>query len=176
MNTMRNWRDQAVCLNEDPELFFPVGDCGPALVQIAAAKAVCARCPVVAQCLGFALAALPDGVAAGLTAEERRALRAQRHRRSRSPVSAARLPAGVDGQVVAELVAGERVSGASRQELAQAAIELRESNGRGCRWIAGWLGVADRQVYRWLERHRAGEPLTSGTGGGRGRVVVVGRG
>ncbi|MGH3981118.1 MAG: WhiB family transcriptional regulator, partial [Pseudonocardiaceae bacterium] len=42
----RDWRHSAACRDEDPELFFPVGDDGPALVQIAAAKTVCARCPV----------------------------------------------------------------------------------------------------------------------------------
>ncbi|MGH3754042.1 MAG: hypothetical protein ACRDRP_15360 [Pseudonocardiaceae bacterium] len=76
-----------------------------------------------------------------------------------SPVDPARLSVGVDGLVVAQLVAGRRVPGASRQELAQAAIELRQGSGRGSRWIATRLGVQDRQVDRWIERHLAGTPL-----------------
>ena len=41
-----DWRHEAVCRDEDPELFFPVGNSGPALTQIAKAKLVCNRCPV----------------------------------------------------------------------------------------------------------------------------------
>ena len=42
-----DWRHRALCRDEDPELFFPIGTTGPALVQIEQAKAVCRRCPVV---------------------------------------------------------------------------------------------------------------------------------
>lgn len=169
----RGWRGRAVCRSEDPELFFPVGDSGPALVQIADARAVCGRCPVVAECLSFALVALPDGVAGGLTAQERRELRGARRRASRSPAArtagrSERLPGGVDGLVVATLMAGAPVSGASRQELAHAAVGLHLA-GHGAGWIGARLGVHDQQVYRWVERHRAGKPLI-GTAGRRGRV------
>jgi hypothetical protein len=37
------------------KLFFPVGTSGPALRQIAEAKTVCRRCPVVTECLAWAL-------------------------------------------------------------------------------------------------------------------------
>lgn len=50
-----DWRHEAVCRDEDPELFFPVGNSGPALTQIAQAKLVCNRCPVTSQCLKWAL-------------------------------------------------------------------------------------------------------------------------
>ena len=36
-----------------PELFFPVGNTGPALTQIEEAKKVCNRCIVKEPCLGM---------------------------------------------------------------------------------------------------------------------------
>ena len=57
-------------------LFFPAAESGPARdAQVAAAKAVCARCPVRAECLAEALARIPYGIAGGLTEHERRRLR-----------------------------------------------------------------------------------------------------
>jgi WhiB family redox-sensing transcriptional regulator len=50
-----DWRDRAACCAVDPELFFPVGSTGPALDQLADAKSVCHRCPVVGDCLAWAL-------------------------------------------------------------------------------------------------------------------------
>lgn len=73
---MADWRDRAACRDEDPELFFPIGDGVAAQEQIARAKAVCDRCPVRAQCLQFALSTGQDaGIWGGLSAEERRGLR-----------------------------------------------------------------------------------------------------
>jgi WhiB family redox-sensing transcriptional regulator len=148
----RDWRHQAACRDQDPELFHPIGDSGPALGQISAAKAVCARCPVVAECLSFALTVLPEGVAGGLTAEERAELRHHRRRGPHSPLAglSERLPARVDEHVLAALMAGGRVSGASRHELTQAAVRLHQT-GHGSRRIADRLGVAARQVQRFHE-------------------------
>ena len=42
-----DWRHRAACRDEDPELFFPIGNTGPALLQIEEARAVCRRCEVV---------------------------------------------------------------------------------------------------------------------------------
>lgn len=70
-----DWCHRAACRGEDPELFFPIGAAGPALVQIARAKQVCARCPVRAACLRFALVTGQDyGIWGGLTEDERRQL------------------------------------------------------------------------------------------------------
>lgn len=71
-----DWRHRAACRDEDPELFFPVGNSGPALRQVAEAKAVCVRCPVTASCLRWALDAGQDaGVWGGMSEAERRALK-----------------------------------------------------------------------------------------------------
>ncbi|MEU8682773.1 WhiB family transcriptional regulator [Streptomyces sp. NPDC048611] len=78
-----DWRHDAVCREEDPELFFPVGNTGPALLQIEEAKTVCRRCPVMGQCLQWALESRQDtGVWGGMSEDERRAMRrrAARHR------------------------------------------------------------------------------------------------
>lgn len=71
----RDWRAQAACLDHDPELFFPVGTTGPALVQTAQAKTVCCTCPVKAACLRWALTNRVDGVWGGLSEDERERLR-----------------------------------------------------------------------------------------------------
>ncbi|MFJ9467958.1 WhiB family transcriptional regulator [Streptomyces caniferus] len=71
-----DWRHDAVCREEDPEIFFPVGNTGPALLQIEEAKAVCRRCPVMGQCLQWALESRQDsGVWGGMSEDERRAMR-----------------------------------------------------------------------------------------------------
>jgi WhiB family redox-sensing transcriptional regulator len=78
-----DWRHQAACLNEDPELFFPVGNTGPALLQIEEAKKVCMRCTVRDQCLAWALEAGQDhGVWGGKSEDERRSMK-RRAARSR---------------------------------------------------------------------------------------------
>ena len=71
-----DWRHRAVCRDEDPELFFPIGNTGPALLQIDEAKQVCAQCKVTAACLQWALESGQDsGVWGGLSEDERRALK-----------------------------------------------------------------------------------------------------
>lgn len=66
MGSGGNWRQEAACLHLDPELFFPVGTTGPAVVQIQEAKAVCQQCPVIADCLTWALeAGIEHGVWGG---------------------------------------------------------------------------------------------------------------
>jgi len=79
-----DWRDDAACRDEDPELFFPIGTTGIALEQVNAAKRVCARCPVQEDCLEFTLASNQDaGIWGGLTEDERRTLKRSRQRRRR---------------------------------------------------------------------------------------------
>ena len=79
------WRDRAACLDvDDPELFFPVGNTGPALNLIERAKAVCNGCTVREVCLSWAMEHNQDsGVWGGLSEDERTAVLAQRARASR---------------------------------------------------------------------------------------------
>ena len=79
-----DWRSKAACLDKDPELFFPVGNTGPALLQIEEAKAVCRSCEVVDTCLKWAMESGQDsGVWGGMSEDERRAIK---RRQSRSRV------------------------------------------------------------------------------------------
>lgn len=48
-----DWFDRAACLGAGAEAFFPTRDdvtASPPMEEVAAAKAVCARCPVTAEC------------------------------------------------------------------------------------------------------------------------------
>lgn len=73
------WRDHALCRDTDPELFFPVGTTGQAVVTQDQAKRVCCECEVKQQCLDYALDTNQDsGIWGGLTEEERRIIRRQR--------------------------------------------------------------------------------------------------
>ncbi|MFE5482988.1 WhiB family transcriptional regulator [Streptomyces sp. NPDC056527] len=77
-------RPRPACVDEDPNLFFPVGNSSPAVLQIAEAKAVCRRCPVMESCLQ---GALERGEAAGVwggTDEDDRRRMKRRAARQRS--------------------------------------------------------------------------------------------
>jgi WhiB family redox-sensing transcriptional regulator len=70
------WLNESRCLTEDPELFFPVGNTGPAAEQIEQAKAVCRECTVSSQCLEYAIKENQDsGVWGGLSEDERKSLK-----------------------------------------------------------------------------------------------------
>lgn len=94
---------------DDPELMFPLDEShqpGQATAGERAAQAVCARCPVLATCRAAVLdtqdsAPMTNGVAGGMTAAERRAVRAYRRGLTAPPVPAPREPGDQD-----RLVAG----------------------------------------------------------------------
>lgn len=64
------WADSAACKGEDPNLFHP--DRGE---STAPAKAVCAECPVKADCLAHALKHEQLGIWGGTSERQRRRLR-----------------------------------------------------------------------------------------------------
>ncbi len=71
-----DWRHVAACRDVDPELFFPIGNTGPALMQIEEAKQVCHSCSAMDACLKWALESGQDaGVWCGLSEDERLALK-----------------------------------------------------------------------------------------------------
>lgn len=69
----RDWRDAADCTSADPEIFFPEKG---RIDQAAAARRICAGCPVKTECLEFALENDEEwGVWGGLSERERRRLK-----------------------------------------------------------------------------------------------------
>lgn len=144
-----DWRERAACAGiEDPDIFFPTAEDGPVYdAQVAVAKAVCAGCIVRAECLAYAMAQLPEGIAGGLTPEERR--RYRNGRTSRKPDVAARSAA------ILEL--GLR-HGARRDEVAAAGRVLLTA-GRPVREVALRCGVTERTASRWVTglRQQGGE-------------------
>jgi WhiB family transcriptional regulator, redox-sensing transcriptional regulator len=88
-NADYTWRREALCRDTDPELFFPVGSTGNALVQIERAKQTCGACPVNLDCLNYALQTNQDsGIWGGTSEEERRILRRRYVASARSSIPA----------------------------------------------------------------------------------------
>lgn len=137
-----DWRDGAACRagSVDPEIFFPVAVDGPDLeAQAVLARAVCAGCPVRAQCLAWAMESLPYGIAGGLTEVERSRLRATDPAR--------RITRAMS---VAEVVA----VAPSRVEIAAAGRAALRA-GCGVPTVARRYGVTVRTAARWARRVRA---------------------
>jgi WhiB family transcriptional regulator, redox-sensing transcriptional regulator len=86
-NADYTWRRYAICRDTDPDLFFPVGTTGHALLQIDRAKQVCGECPVNVECLEYALETNQDsGIWGGTSEEERRTIRRRLSGRQRALV------------------------------------------------------------------------------------------
>lgn len=72
-NRRSGWRVRALCVGEDPELFFPLVETDRATAR---ARAVCRRCPVLLACRDWAVRhGETDGVWGDTTASQRRAIR-----------------------------------------------------------------------------------------------------
>lgn len=73
------WRLQALCVGEDPEMFFPLAETERATAR---ARAVCRQCPVLLDCRDWAIRhGETDGVWGDTTASQRRAIRSAAVRR-----------------------------------------------------------------------------------------------
>ena len=73
---MENWRDYAKCKGEPVSIFFPAD--GDKKWTDKKAKQICEACPVINDCLEYALKAEIWGVYGGKTPWERENLRVQR--------------------------------------------------------------------------------------------------
>ena len=81
-----DWRRNAACTSHHPELFFPIGNSGPALAQLERAREICRSCPVRLACLEWAIVVgADDGIWGGLSEQERQSLR--RRQRSGRPTA-----------------------------------------------------------------------------------------
>jgi WhiB family redox-sensing transcriptional regulator len=88
LSTQRDedWRERALCRKFDPDIWFPIGNTGPAIEQTELAKAICAQCPVIADCEEWVLTSnQPYGVAAGMTPGERQGIRTGHRVRTERP-------------------------------------------------------------------------------------------
>ena len=134
-----DWRDDAECRTADPETFFPVGSTPLARRQTQAAKEICARCPVRATCLDWAVATnQATGVWGGLSEDERRDL------------------IDIRGDVAWTVCL-------DRQEF----IEERRAQGATVRGIAQEIGVTYelfRKVVKYFEFERATLVAVGGEG------------
>jgi WhiB family redox-sensing transcriptional regulator len=87
LDNRAGWWARAACASADPELFFPISYSGPALRQVARAKAICARCPIRQECLRYAVdAGSIQGVWGGMTEGERQRLAGREGRARVHPV------------------------------------------------------------------------------------------
>ena len=70
------WMDRASCAQVDPEIFFPELD---SLWKVAEAKKICSECPVILECLNYAVAnKFKEGIWGGLSPTERHRLMMKR--------------------------------------------------------------------------------------------------
>jgi WhiB family redox-sensing transcriptional regulator len=136
------WQDWAACRSTDdhvvdPELFFPEPD---ETDKIAAAKALCAQCPVRRTCLEAALENLDrDGIRGGLTEEEREPLHEY-------------LPLRLDYTRVNAVLAGRDIhlTKRERETVARAAYDA----GIPARRLAWLLKITDEHADKLYRRTR----------------------
>ncbi|GAA3502813.1 hypothetical protein GCM10019016_099220 [Streptomyces prasinosporus] len=70
-----DWRDEAACVGEDPEIFFPLSDSAAPGSEASLARAICRRCPVLLACRTWAIERGEDGIWGATTAAQRRSVR-----------------------------------------------------------------------------------------------------
>ena len=144
-----DFRHRSACRWVDPEIFFPAAVEGCEYeAQVWVAKAVCAGCPVLAECLAWAVAHQPDGIAGGMTEHERRAERARRRGGGRRSSGAA---------------VQQRPAGGTRGEVA-AAGRAAIAAGLSPEQAAGAFQVSPRTADRWAHEVHTGTRSSTSRG------------
>jgi WhiB family redox-sensing transcriptional regulator len=87
-----DWMESALCLQVDPDLFFPSPGEND---RVRAAKRVCRNCPVASECLSWAVAS-PEltGILGGTTERDRQAIRRQQRQAAACSTSSSRSSTG----------------------------------------------------------------------------------
>lgn len=163
---MTDWRHRAACRDTDPELHFPVGSGGVTADQQAKeALTLCRRCPVVADCLAWAVETGQEyGIWGGTTEAQRRELRPPKPVPNRPAQLDAMLP-----DTVTSLEAGRMCgyrNGKSFTERVRARspalprIEPVGRDGRSFFWdrvaVERFAAELNNERERWAEERRTG--------------------
>lgn len=74
--TLPAWAEHAACRGMPVEQFFPGAGGGDDVAKVSAARKVCSGCPVLEDCLAWAVAHVERGFWGGTTERERQAIRA----------------------------------------------------------------------------------------------------
>jgi WhiB family redox-sensing transcriptional regulator len=144
------WDQRAICATEDPERWYPLGYGAAYTDDIEAARTLCRRCPVIAECLTDAMedeGSRPgpgrDGIRGALTPDERAALR---RRNDRARKVAADTDDAPDPVVVERAIDGHagKVTPAERTE----AVRIMACRGWSDLEMAARLRIALRSVQR----------------------------
>ena len=130
-----DWRSRGACLSADPDLFFPISPGGASQRQVRRAKAVCATCPVQAECLAFAVETRQaHGVWGGLGEEELARLRLSLRPPGAAPEripGTGRAPGRSRAAGTGHAVPARQVTGAPQITGARQVTGARQSAGRG---------------------------------------------
>ena len=146
-----DWRTRAACLDEDPELFFPIGTHPDR--RTTEAKALCATCPVINECATYALETRQaHGVWGGLSEADRERLwRRQARQRTRGR---SRPPTPHEKAVTARAARVEAVTEYAADT--EARVRRLTVEGMSLTQIAQRMNISPRQVGRYRARLRAG--------------------
>lgn len=152
------WQDFAACHGVALRFFYAEDHERGAETRFNRAKQLyCQKCPVRAECLEEAFR---NGdryaLMGGMTPDERDATRRQSTQYPKSDVVH-------DDTVVAALVSGETVPGATRIDIAHACVQLWRLGGISRAALCRRFGVTEGSVRIWIRRADRGEPPISPT-------------
>jgi WhiB family redox-sensing transcriptional regulator len=130
-NAPMQWADDAACIGAPPGIFYPLARARESWANhpdAVAAKAICATCPVAADCLEWAIFNEADGIWGGTDPAERVELRRDR---------------------------GIRIYFKTPDPLGDPNVDELDDGHRSARQIASILGISPRTVARHRAADRA---------------------